>query len=54
MRHGTPGLPGVMGILAGIIGVGVVDDRPVRGMAQWIPIALIILVSLKAVQRVGK
>ena len=51
MRHGTPGYSGVMAILGGIVGVGLLMTVVFGDVAQWIPIAFIVLVSLKAVQR---
>jgi uncharacterized membrane protein len=54
MRHGTPGHSGIMGILGGIVGVGLLMSLMYGNTLHWIPIALIILVSLRAVRRVGK
>ena len=47
MRNGTPGYHGAMGILVGIVGVGLLMTIMFGDMLQWIPIALIILVSLR-------
>ncbi len=40
--------------MCGVVGVGLLMSLLYGDVAQWIPIALIVLVSLKAVQRVGK
>ena len=54
MRHGTPGFSGIMGILGGIVGVGILMSLMSGDVLHWIPIALIVLMSLKAVQRIDK
>ena len=54
MRSGTPGYSGVMGILGAMVGVGLLMSLLFGDMGQWIPISLVILMSLKAVQRRNK
>jgi uncharacterized membrane protein YfcA len=54
MRHGTSGLSGIMGLLGGIIGVGLLMTLLNGDMLHWIPIALVVLVSLRAMHRVNK
>ena len=46
MRHGTPGESGIVGILCGIVAVGILMTVLFGDVSQWIPIVLIILVSL--------
>lgn len=43
-----------MGILCGVVGVGLLMTLLNGDLLQWIPIAFVVLVSLKAVQRGGK
>ena len=46
--------PGVAGIIAGVVGVGLLMSVMYGNMMQWLPIALFILVSLRAVHRVNR
>lgn len=54
MRRETPGLPGVMGILGGVVGVGLLMTVLFGDMAQWIPIALVVIVSLGTIRSIKK
>ena len=54
MRNGTPGFPGIAGILGAVIGVGLLMSLLFGDVMQWIPIILAVIVSLRAVQRVKK
>ena len=42
---------GVMGILGGLVGVSLLMSLMYGDMAQWIPVALVVIVTLKAVRR---
>ena len=50
-RRHTPGSSGIIGILGGVVGVGLLMSLMFGDMMQWIPIALVILVSLKIIGR---
>jgi uncharacterized membrane protein YoaK (UPF0700 family) len=43
-----------MAILGAVVGVGVLMSLLFGDTAQWIPIALVIVVSLRATQRLNK
>ena len=45
---------GIAGIIAGVVGVGVLMTVMYGDWGHWIPIALAILVSLRAVKRRNK
>ena len=50
----TPGYNGIMSGLGGVIGVGLIMTVFCGDWAQWIPIALVVLMTLKATQSVNR